>query len=681
MSTDRLPTAIARHVWESKYRHHTGTPPFDLSIEDTWRRVANTLAAVEADQTGWAQRFYAILEDFQFLPGGRILAGAGSGRQVTLFNCFVMGTIEDSLDGIFEALKEGALTMQQGGGVGYDFSTLRPQGTPTHSVGAIASGPVSFMRIWDAMCATVLSTGARRGAMMATLRCDHPDIEAFVQAKQDPKELRHFNLSVLVSDAFLEAVREDREWPLVFPVVRLDERQAGKILTRRWPGFAEPVPCRVLKRVSARTLWDAIMQATYDYAEPGVLFADRLNRLNNLYYRETIAATNPCAEIPLPPYGACNLGSINLTHFVRRPFSSNAHLDLEGIAATARAAVRLLDNVIDISRYPLERQAEQARGARRIGLGLTGLADTLMMLGLHYASDAAREAAAAVMRTICHSAYRASIALAQEKGAFPFFKRESYLEGEFIRTLPADIRNAIAQYGIRNSHLIAIAPAGTISLLAGNVSSGIEPVFATQYTRRIREPDGSHTGYPVVDYAFWLWRKLQGPDAPLPPSFVDARHIAPEAHLALQAVLQPYVDNAISKTINVPENTSFAAFRKLYERAYSLGLKGCTTFRPNPVTEAVLESGSHGAADVHCCSLDREADGLWETLTQMRNRGIRRMPVVNDRGGLEGILTVDDVLELLAEGLTDLVGLVNQELKKEVRGRSARNGGAADQRS
>ena len=597
---------ISRHVWDVKYRWRDGEV-HDRHIGDTWRRVARALAQVEAPEARahWAERFYAILEGFRFLPGGRILAGAGTGHRVTLFNCFVMGRIEDSLDGIFDALKEGALTMQQGGGVGYDFSTLRPRGFRAHATGGIASGPVSFMAIWDAMCATLLSTGARRGAMMATLRCDHPDIEDFIDAKREPGRLTHFNLSVQVTDAFMAAVRADRDWELVFPVASLDPSERdGEHLTRHWPGMGE-VPCKVVRRVRARDLWDRIMRATYDHAEPGVLFIDRINQLNNLHYREDISATNPCGEVPLPPYGACDLGSINLTRLVRDPFTEHARFDFAALAELVPVAVRLMDDVIDASRFPLPQQAEVEREDRRIGLGLTGLGDALIMLGLHYGSEPARETAARIMRTIRDCAYRASIQLAREKGAFPAFEADPYLAGDYARTLPEDIRAAIARHGIRNSHLNAIAPTGTISLLANNVSSGIEPVFDFRYRRRMLEQDGTPREYEVSDYAFRHFRAAH-PDAPLPPPFVTALELAPEQHLAMQAALQPFVDNSISKTINIPEDYPYPRFREVYAEAYQLGLKGCTTYRPNPITGAVLEP--EGAQASHCCHIDREAD-------------------------------------------------------------------------
>ncbi|MCZ6793444.1 MAG: adenosylcobalamin-dependent ribonucleoside-diphosphate reductase, partial [Planctomycetota bacterium] len=490
---------------------------------------------------------------------------------------------------------------QQGGGVGYDFSTLRPRGSRARSTGQVASGAVSFLDVWDRMCATILSTGVRRGAMMATLRCDHPDVEDFVDVKRDATRLRHFNLSVLVTDAFMEAVRGDAEWPLVFPADHLDP-SGGEIVVRAWPGEAAPVECRVLGRLRARDLWERILRATYDCAEPGVLFVDRINRLNNLWYREDIGATNPCGEIPLPPYGACNLGAVNLVPFVEEPFSPEARLDLDGLRETVRAATRLLDDVVDVSRFPLEEQGRQARGTRRLGLGLTGLADALILLGHHYGTESARRVAAEAMRAICHAAYRASVDLAREKGPFPFFARDEYLEGSFVRSLPEDIQEAIAEHGVRNSHLTAVAPAGTISLLAGNVSSGVEPVFDFDYTRRVREADGSYATYDLSDHAVRLWRDRHGDHTPLPDSFVDARRLPPEAHLEMEAALQPFVDNAISKTINVPEDCDFEAFRSLYDLAYEKGLKGCTTFRPNPVTGSILASDAREfEARAPCC--------------------------------------------------------------------------------
>jgi len=606
VAPDAFETGLSRHIWQTKYCYAPEGVAAESDPGESWRRIARALAGAEGGAAGrWEQAFYAALDGFRFLPGGRIQSGAGTGRRVTLYNCFVMGPIEDTIDGIFAALREGALTMQYGGGVGYDFSTLRPAGSAARSGGTVASGPVSFMRIWDAMCSTLLSTGARRGAMMAVLRCDHPDLERFIDAKRDAAELRHFNLSVLVSDAFMEAARADAEWPLVFPL-GAREQAGGETVPRSWPGREGQVPCRVFARVPARELWQRVMRATYDVAEPGILFIDRINRANNLYYRETISATNPCGEIPLPPYGACNLGSLNLVHFVREPFTPRARIDHDELASAAAVAVRMLDNVTDLSQFPLPAQQEQARGSRRIGLGITGLADALIMLGLCYGEEPARDQASAIMATVCHAAYRASTDLSREKGAFPFFDRDAYLGGEFVAALPADIRDGIARHGIRNSHLTAIAPTGTISLLANNVSSGIEPVFDFEYTRRVLD-DGEHaSSYPVSDYAWRHFRATAGAAAPLPAAFVDARDLDPRAHIDMQAALQPFVDSAISKTVNVPRDYPFDAFASLYEYAWARGVKGCTTFRPNPVTGEVLSAAAPVAPQ--CCGAGREPD-------------------------------------------------------------------------
>ena len=597
---------ISRYIWEAKYRNAEAGAA-ESTIESTWRRVAHALAAVEpADPEGWEERFYQTLQDYKFLPGGRILAGAGTGHDVTLFNCFVMGAVEDSIPGIFHALQEAAITMQKGGGIGVDFSTLRPRGTKARETGSIASGPLSFMHIWDSMCGTILSTGSRRGAMMATLRCDHPDIEEFVAAKRQPGQLRRFNLSVLVTDALMTAVRSDAEWPLVFPASAFAGE--SETIEREWSNARGPVPCRVIRRIPARQLWNAILRATYDYAEPGVLFIDRINQLSNLHYFEQISATNPCGEIPLPAYGACDLGSINLTRFVLSPFTREARIDVDAVLETTKTAVRLLDNVIDVSRFPLPQQQDITRGSRRIGLGITGLADALVMLGLTYGEERALSLARDLMRSICHAAYRASIALAREKASFLFLERDKFLVGDFVRRLPEDIRNDIARYGIRNSHLIAIAPTGTISLLAGNVSSGLEPIFAASYSRKIIGANGTPIEFELTDYALVLWRQMTGRTTGLPDHFVTAASLPVRAHLDTQAALQPSVDNSISKTIHVPENCPFDEFRRIYDLAYDLQLKGCTTFRPNPVTGTVLSGNEAGGEGPHCCVLEREAD-------------------------------------------------------------------------
>ncbi|MEM8698429.1 MAG: adenosylcobalamin-dependent ribonucleoside-diphosphate reductase [Pseudomonadota bacterium] len=556
-------TPIAEQIWDMKYRlKQADGSPVDTCVEDTWHRIATALASVEEEPSLWQPRFYSALEGFRFLPAGRIVAGAGTGRAVTLFNCFVMGTIADSMEGIFQGLKEAALTMQQGGGIGYDFSTIRPKGAMVHGVAADASGPLSFMDVWDAMCRTIMSAGSRRGAMMATMRCDHPDIEEFIAAKQDAARLRMFNLSVLVTDPFMEAVDADADWDLVFD---------GK----------------TYRTLRARDLWDRIMRATYDYAEPGVIFIDRINARNNLHYVETIAATNPCGEQPLPPYGACLLGSINLAALVRDPFEAG-HIDEVELSDLVATAIRMMDNVVDASRFPLAEQAAEAHAKRRIGLGITGLADALAMCALRYGSDAAAAQTGHWMALIEQAAYRASVALAREKGAFPLFDAEAYLKGHVIRRLPEDIRDGIAQAGIRNALLTSIAPTGTISLLAGNVSSGIEPVFAHAYTRKVLQKDGSRTEEEVVDYAVTKYREKFGAEAELPDYFVSAQTLAPLDHVRMQAVAQRHVDSSISKTINVPADISFEAFKTVYAEAYKQGCKGCTTYRPNEVTGSVL---------------------------------------------------------------------------------------------
>jgi len=935
------PSDLATRIWDMKYRlkAQDGTPT-DVAIEDTWRRVATALAANERDPARWAERFYGALADFRFLPAGRILAGSGTNRDVTLFNCFVMGAIPDSMAGIFEHLREAALTMQQGGGIGYDFSTLRPRGAPVHGVGADASGPLSFMDVWDSMCRTIMSAGSRRGAMMATLRCDHPDIEEFVDAKRDPQRLRNFNLSVLATDAFMKAVADDADWPLLF---------GG----------------RTVRTLRARALWDRIMRATYDVAEPGVIFIDRINRANNLAYCETISSTNPCVtgdtwvqtaegprqvqdlvgrpsillvdgqpyasgplgffatghkptlnlrtvegyalrltadhpvrvvsgetrwrldtawraagelrpgdrlvlhdhrsctawagaygadegyllglligdgtlkhdkavlsvwtarrmanagdevdgtsgvmeaalaaartlphradfagwqriagrdewrlslaalkrlaldlgmapgakavtpamersssefhrgllrgffdadgavlgsqakgvsvrlaqsdlarlsavqrmllrfgiastiyrdrrpsgtsslpdgsggqrdyptlaqhelviandnvqrfaelvgfahgekaarlealigayrrrpnrerfvvrveaiedagsaevfdvqvpgvnafdanglyvhncgEQPLPPYGACLLGSINLARLVKNPFEPDAVLDMVALEDVVPLAVRMLDNAIDVSRFPLPAQAEEAKNKRRMGLGVTGLADALIMCGVRYGSPEAVALTKQWLGAVRRFSYMASSDLAAEKGSFPLFNPARYLQGETVRSLDEDVRASISRYGIRNALLNSIAPTGTISLVADNVASGIEPVFAFAHERAVLMPDGSKRVEEASNYAWRLYRHLKGADAPPTEAFVDAQTLSPEAHLAMQAAAQEFVDSSISKTINLPETISFEAFKDIYAEAYRLGCKGCTTYRPNKVTGSVLST-------------------------------------------------------------------------------------------
>ena len=562
-----FPMPISQQIWDMKYRLKDQNGAFlEHTVEDTWRRIAVALSKAEANPKKWESIFYDSLTDFKFLPAGRIIAGSGTARNVTLFNCFVMGVIPDSMSGIFDMLKEAALTMQQGGGIGYDFSTIRPKGSIVKGIAADASGPVSFMDVWDSMCRTIMSAGSRRGAMMATMRCDHPDIEEFIAAKSDSKKLRMFNLSVLVSDAFMEALKKGEDWRLSFND-------------------------KIYKVIKAADLWDKIMRATYNYAEPGVIFIDRINEANNLRYCETITATNPCGEQPLPPYGACLLGSINLARLVEYPFGENAHLDVSQLENLVATAVRMMDNVIEVSQFPLEVQKLEALNKRRIGLGVTGLADALLMVGLRYGSDEAVEKTEEWMKLIARASYKASINLAKEKGAFSLFDPEKLIASGNMKQMDDDIKQAVRKFGIRNALLTSIAPTGTISLYAGNVSSGIEPVFAYSYTRKVLQNDGSHIEEEVVDYAVQMWRDKFG-DAQLPDYFVSAQNLTPSDHVKMQAAAQKWVDSSISKTINCPEDISFDDFKEVYMQAYDTGCKGCTTYRPNEVTGSVLSVAS-----------------------------------------------------------------------------------------
>ena len=562
-----FPMPISQQIWDMKYRLKDQNGAFlEHTVEDTWRRIAVALSKAEANPKKWESIFYDSLTDFKFLPAGRIIAGSGTARNVTLFNCFVMGVIPDSMSGIFDMLKEAALTMQQGGGIGYDFSTIRPKGSIVKGIAADASGPVSFMDVWDSMCRTIMSAGSRRGAMMATMRCDHPDIEEFIAAKSDSKKLRMFNLSVLVSDAFMEALKKGEDWRLTFNE-------------------------KIHKVIKAADLWDKIMRATYNYAEPGVIFIDRINEANNLRYCETITATNPCGEQPLPPYGACLLGSINLARLVEYPFGENAHLDVSQLENLVATAVRMMDNVIEVSQFPLEAQKLEALNKRRIGLGVTGLADALLMVGLRYGSDEAVEKTEEWMKLIARASYKASINLAKEKGAFSLFDPEKLIASGNMKQMDDDIKQAVRKFGIRNALLTSIAPTGTISLYAGNVSSGIEPVFAYSYTRKVLQNDGSHIEEEVVDYAVQMWRDKFG-DAQLPDYFVSAQNLTPSDHVKMQAAAQKWVDSSISKTINCPEDISFDDFKEVYMQAYDTGCKGCTTYRPNEVTGSVLSVAS-----------------------------------------------------------------------------------------
>jgi len=585
---DPFTAAIARHVWRTRYRARDGDAFHDHTVDDTWRRVARALGSVERrHRPHWVGRFYDVQRRFRFLPGDRILAGAGTRRAVTLLDCFVMGAIPDSLDGIFAALHEGALTVQQGGGIGYDFSTLRPSGAPAKSSGATAGGPVAFLGLWDAMCDTLLGTDGQSGGMTAALRCDHPDVEAFIAVKRRAGALRRLHLSLLVTDAFVDAVDRDEEWPLVFPLENGVHR-AGETVERAWSGRHAPVTCRVWRRVRARELWHALARAAAETGDPRVLFLDRVQREDNLGHQESITATSGSGGVPLPPYGGCVLGSLVLPSFVAEPFTSVAWLDMPALRDTVSTAVRMLDDALDLSEFPLAEQVAQARGSRRVGLGITGLADALWMLGIDYRSANGRRLAADLMREVAHAAYRASIELAVEKGPFPFFARGEHLRAPFVARLPAELRDDIDRNGIRNSHLLAISPAGSLSLLANNVSSGIEPVFRAVHRRLERSPQAQEVAFEVVDRAVQLWREQRGAE-PLPVAFVDALEVDAEAQLAMQAALQPFVDQSIEATVALAADAGGDVVEALFRRAHAAGVKGCAVQRPRAGADDGLE--------------------------------------------------------------------------------------------
>ena len=580
---DLAPQPISLHVLLEKYAKGD-----EQTIDDVAQRVATALASIEspASRSTWQARFLEAMQR-GFIPAGRIQSAAGTEIKSTLINCFVQ-PVGDSVadnDGdfpsIYEALTQAAVTMRKGGGVGYDFSRIRPRGAYVKGTHSNASGPVSFMRVFDASCETVESAGARRGAQMGVLRCDHPDILEFVHAK-DHGDLKNFNISVGMTDAFMAAAEADAEFDLVHESVPSQDVVAAGAFQRRDGKW-------VYRKVRARNLMEEIVRCTYDHADPGVLFVDRINHENNLHYVESIAATNPCGEQALPPYGCCCLGSVDLTRLVRMPFSVEASFDWDGLQALVETGVRMLDNVLDLTLWPLDEQRREAMSKRRIGLGFLGLGSALVMLGLPYNSTEARDFAAKVAEQMRNRAYWVSIALAEERGSFPLLQPESYLVSGFAERLPKDIRLAIATRGLRNSHLLSIAPTGTVALaFADNASNGIEPAFTWTYNRKVRLPDNSRKDFLVEDHAFRLYRSMGGDVKNLPQAFVCAQDMSAEDHILMLAAVQPYICSAISKTVNVPRDYPFADFMNLYYTAWRAGLKGLATYRPNEVTGAVL---------------------------------------------------------------------------------------------
>ena len=583
------------------------------------KRVATALASIELDKTHWGSVFFQAQQD-GFIPGGRINSAAGMESESTLINCFIQ-PVGDSVSGyddngypsIYIALGEAAETMRRGGGVGYDFSRIRPfdayvKGTQSH-----ASGPLSYMRVFDRSCETVESAGGRRGAQMGVLRCDHPDIFSFITAKRTKGEFTNFNLSIGVTDKFMKTVEEKGMWQLVHK-------------SKPCPGYVEENNSYldketgdwVWKTIPAMDLWDLVMKSTYDFAEPGILFLDRMNEENNLYYCEVIEATNPCAEQPLPPYGCCDLGSINLTKFIRNPFTPDAYFDEEAYKATIRVAIRMLDNVLDTTAWPLEKQRQEAMNKRRIGLGFLGIGDAIIMLGKWYNKADGVEFAKYISEVMRDTAYMTSIDLAIEKGPFPFLDIQKYLNGKYISRMPQFIKDRIEKHGIRNSHLLSIAPTGTISLaFADNASNGIEPPFSWVYDRLKRMADGSKKSFEVADHAWRYYRAMGHDMTKLPDNFVTALEMTVEAHTDIMKAVQPFIDTAISKTVNIPADYPYDKFKDLYMYAWKSGLKGLATYRPNDILGAVLSVKKEETAVAPI--VNEEYDDNGKTLDQIIN--------------------------------------------------------------
>ena len=572
---------LTKDIWEEKYRWPKG---HEESPQQTFQRVAKGVYRDDTKEAKYAA--YTAMEQGLWCPGGRIIAGCGTDKVVTQINCYVIRDIPDSMQGISAALQDSMLTMQQGGGIGLDFSTLRPSGAYLQRTQAVASGPLPFMDMWSSMCQTIMSAGSRRGAMMAVMNCEHPDLPAFITAKHTQGRLTSFNVSVLVTDAFMEAVAQDEDWYLGFNQPRADGEHLfedeREDVEGTWYAYS---------KWKARDLWDLIMESTYEYSEPGVIFIDRVNDQNNLKYTEVIHATNPCGEQPLPPNGCCNLGAVNLARMVRKPFTAGAKFDFALLRKVVRIGVRFLDNVADVANYPLATQREEEELKRRIGLGITGLADALMQLQVEYGTERSLFIAENIMKTIRDTAYDESAELAKERGPFPLYKEEWGQGNPVVEGLPDKVKAKIKEHGIRNGVILTIAPTGTTSILFGNVSSGLEPVFAHFYKRKVLQADGSHREYIASGYGYRMYQNLVGGDEVTLPTYMStAEVLSVDSHVRMQGVCQRYVDASISKTINLPKDITYEEFKLVYWDTYSLGCKGCTTYRPSEVRGSVLST-------------------------------------------------------------------------------------------
>ena len=575
---------LTNDIWKDKYRYGDEEHPFD-----SMRRVVEGVYSKDPDTDAKRDALEAMQKGL-WIPAGRIQAGAGTPNVVTMLNCYMSRDIDDSMTGIMEALKEAALTQQQGGGIGMNFSTLRPSGSFLRRTGAVASGPLPFMDMWDGMCATIMSAGSRRGAMMAVMDDTHPDLPEFITAKHKQGRLTNFNVSVLISDAFLDAVEQDEEWFLGFNVPKADGRNLFTV-DKEVGGKIEP--WFAYSRWQARELWDMILENTYEWSEPGVIFIDRVNRRNNLRYCETITGTNPCGEQPLPPNGCCNLGAVNLAKLVKDPFTEYAEFDFALLVAIAKLGVRFLDNVIDVTLYPLEAQAKEEFAKRRIGIGITGLANALAQLEIRYGTGDAVRTTDAIMHCLENASYQASAILAKERAPFPLYDPDRWGAGNPTE-LDMLTRECILSYGMRNGVVMTIAPTGTTSLYAGNVSSGLEPVFDHKVQRNVRQKDDTYKPYTAYDYGYSLYMHVKGYAADagvkLPPYMVTHAHLTPAEHIDMQAACQAHVDASVSKTINCPQDMTFEDFKRIYDHAYESGCKGCTTYRYSEVRGSILVS-------------------------------------------------------------------------------------------